>query len=99
MNENFHLIILSLLIVPLFGFYRLNNIQNNEKFIEVVIIQPNIDPNKKWDYSLREKTMNLMFSLYNDAVVMKPELIIFPETALPSYLRMETAVRKGCRKK
>ena len=45
------------------------------------------------------KTMNLMFSLYNDAVVMKPELIIFPETALPSYLRMETVVRKGCRKK
>ena len=99
LNKNFYIIILSLLIVPLFGLYRINNIQTNEKFIEVVIIQPNIDPNKKWDYSLREKTMNLMFSLYNDAVVMKPELIIFPETALPSYLRMETVVRKRLQKK
>ena len=58
LNKNFYIIILSLLIVPLFGLYRINNIQTNEKFIEVVIIQPNIDPNKKWDYNLREKTMN-----------------------------------------
>ena len=39
LNKNFYIIILSLLIVPLFGLYRINNIQTNEKSIEVVIIQ------------------------------------------------------------
>ena len=85
--------------IPLLGFYRLNKITPSDKSIEVVIVQPNIDPNKKWDYSLREQTMVLMDSLYNDAIAMKPDLIIFPETALPSYLKIETRIRKRLQKK
>ena len=85
--------------IPLLGFYRVNKIKPTDKSIEVVIVQPNIDPNKKWDYSLREQTMNLMDSLYKDAIAMKPDLIIFPETALPSYLKIETIIRKRLQKK
>ena len=76
-----------------------NKIVKKKKPFEVVIVQPNIDPNKKWDYSLREETMNLMDSLYEDAISMKPDLIIFPETALPSYLKIETRIRKRLQKK
>ena len=84
-----------LLILASFSvFIRVNKIQPTEKNIEVVIVQPNIDPNKKWDYSLREETMTLMDSLYENAISMKPDLIIFPETALPSYLKIETRIRK-----
>ena len=91
--------ILLIFAIPLLGFYRVSKIKPTDKNIEVVIVQPNIDPNKKWDYSLREETMTLMDSLYNDAISMKPDLIIFPETALPSYLKIETRIRKRLQKK
>ena len=45
------------------------------------------------------ETMDLMDSLYNDAISMKPDLIFFPETALPSYLKIETRIRKRLQKK
>ena len=95
----FRLFIFLVLTIPLLGFYRVNSIKPTDKSVEVVVIQPNIDPNKKWDYSLREQTMHLMDSLYEDAIALKPDLIIFPETALPSYLKIETSIRKKLQKK
>ena len=97
--KKYRLFILLIFTIPLIGFYRLNQIKPTDKSIEVVIVQPNIDPNKKWDYRLRKETMALMDSLYNDAIAMKPDLIIFPETALPSYLKIETRIRKRLQKK
>ena len=85
--------------IPLIGFYRVSKIQPTDKNIEVAVVQPNIDPNKKWDYSLRKETISLMDSLYNDAIAMRPDLIIFPETALPSYLKIETQIRKKLQRK
>ena len=85
--------------IPLIGFYRVSKIQPTDKNIEVAIVQPNIDPNEKWDYSLRKETISLMDSLYNDAIAMKSDLIIFPETALPSYLKIETQIRKKLQRK
>ena len=90
---NIKLFTLFLMVILIFGYFRMNNIVST-KSIDVVIIQPNIDPNKKWDYALRKQTMAVMDSLYEDAINLDPDLIIFPETALPSYLRIENNVRK-----
>ncbi len=104
-NENMflkvhiRLIISILIIIPIFGFYRMKNITPTNKSIDIAIIQPNIDPNKKWDYNLRKQTITFMDSLYNNAITMDPDLIIFPETALPSYLRIESRVRSNLQKK
>ena len=43
--------------------------------------------------------MAVMDSLYEDAINLDPNLIIFPETALPSYLRIENNVRKQLQQK
>ena len=99
LKVNIRSIIFMLLIIPIFGFYRMKNISPTNKSINVAIIQPNIDPNKKWDYNLRKQTISLMDSLYQDAINMAPDLIIFPETALPSYLRIEKRVRKKLQRK
>ena len=85
---NIRLIIFILIIIPIFGFYRMEK-SSPSKSIDIAIIQPNIDPNKKWDYNLRKQTITFMDSLYQDAINMGPDLIIFPETALPSYLRIK----------
>ncbi|MFL3007206.1 MAG: apolipoprotein N-acyltransferase [Candidatus Neomarinimicrobiota bacterium] len=99
LKVNFRLIIFTLIIIPVFGFYRMKNISSTDKNIDIAIIQPNIDPNEKWDYNLRKQTMGIMDSLYKDAIAMNPDLIIFPETALPSYLRIENSVRKRLQQK
>ena len=52
---NFRLIIFILITIPIFGFYRMENISPIRKSIDIAIIQPNIDPKKKWDYNLRKK--------------------------------------------
>ncbi|MFL3005215.1 MAG: apolipoprotein N-acyltransferase [Candidatus Neomarinimicrobiota bacterium] len=98
-KENIRLIISILIAIPIFGFYRMNNILPTSKSIDIAIIQPNIDPNKKWDYNLRKQTMAFMDSLYQNAINLGPDLIIFPETALPSYLRIENRIRKKLQRK
>ena len=40
-----------------------------------------------------------MDSLYQNAIDMNPDLIVFPETALPSYLRIENHVRNRLQRK
>ena len=99
LKVNLYLIIFTLIIIPIFGFYRMKKISSKNENIDIAIIQPNIDPNKKWDYNLRKQTMATMDSLYEDAITMNPDLIIFPETALPSYLRIENRVRKRLQQK
>ena len=93
-RENFRLIIFVFITIPIFGFYRMKNISPTSKSIDIAIIQPNIDPNKKWDNNLRAQTITFMDSLHQDAINMGPDLIVFPETALPSYLRIENRVRE-----
>lgn len=65
----------------------------DETSINVAIIQPNIDPNEKWDYSSRAETIKYMDSLHTIAISLNPDVIIFPETALPAYLRLNNLVR------
>ena len=62
--------------------------------LHVAVIQPNIDPNEKWDNSNRSQTLSLMDSLHNEAIGLKPNIILFPETALPTYLRINNRIRK-----
>ena len=63
------------------------------------MIQPNIDPNEKWDNNNRTQTLNLMDSLYNEAIILEPDIILFPETALPTYLRINNRIRKQLQNK
>ena len=99
LKANISIIICVLIIIPLYGFFRMENISPTGKGIDIAIIQPNIDPNKKWDYKQRNQTISLMDSLYEKAISMNPDLIIFPETALPSYLRIENRIRNKLQQK
>ena len=56
------------------------------KKITVGIIQPNLNPWKKWDAGSLDKQIDLYFSLSRKALKEGAQLLVFPETALPVYL-------------
>ena len=67
--------------------------------LNIAVIQPNIDPNEKWDRANRDVTLEFMDSLYNVAINMNPDIILFPETALPTYLRLNNKVKNKIQSK
>tara|TARA_B100000003_G_scaffold70000_1_gene62734 strand:+ start:2252 stop:3760 length:1509 start_codon:yes stop_codon:yes gene_type:complete len=85
-----------LLLINTIGLFRLNMEldQNNNTELDIAVIQPNLNPNEKWDRSTRELTLNLMDSLHQLAIGLNPDIILFPETALPAYLRLNNSIRK-----
>ena len=74
-----------LLLVNTVGLIRLNMEldQNNNTELDIAVIQPNLNPNEKWDRSTRELTLNIMDSLHQLAIGLNPDIILFPETACP----------------
>lgn len=58
------------------------------------LIQGNIDQNVKWDPAMQERTVRRYLELSADALAAtpRPDLLIWPETAMPfDYLRAKTA--------
>jgi len=76
------------------GSARMNHLGEYNKTVSIGVIQPNIDPNKKWDRSSREKTIATMDSLHQVAIGLNPDLILWPEAALPIYLRINSHHKK-----
>jgi len=95
---SFFILILFLGLI-LSGLGRMKLDQFKSRDIDIAIIQPNIDPNKKWDYSNRQHTIMFMDSLYDVAISLQPDFILFPETALPSYLRLNNRIRSQLQRK
>tara|TARA_Y100000588_G_scaffold390847_1_gene497533 strand:+ start:16800 stop:18299 length:1500 start_codon:yes stop_codon:yes gene_type:complete len=85
----------------IFGLMKINSIENIplNNSIQVAITQPNVDPNEKWERNNRESTFNLMHMLLDEAINMNPDLILWPETALPSYLRLSSSDRRPIQEK
>ena len=66
-----------------------------DKKINVSIVQPNIDPNLKWEQNFRDRIFNTMDSLHNEAIILDPDFILWPEAALPTYLRINYSKRRS----
>ena len=57
------------------------------KKIKISLIQGNRDPNAKWEGDIYEDNYSIYENLTKEELTEKPDLIIWPETALPFYLR------------
>jgi apolipoprotein N-acyltransferase len=75
--------VLLLIIIPiLLSLFLYSNYTEKAKPIEVVILQPNIDPyNVKFTASLDEQ-LNTMYDMIDKVITPKTEIIIAPETAI-----------------
>ncbi|NTW56694.1 MAG: apolipoprotein N-acyltransferase [Chlorobiaceae bacterium] len=62
-----------------------------DKRIRVTLVQPNIDPSKKWERTNSTEIMERYFRMTDSAVrENRPELVIWPETAIPFYILDDT---------
>lgn len=83
------------------GSWRLNAIDiiSETSQFKVAVIQPNVDPVQKWDESYKNKLVTLMDSLTNEAMIKEPDFVLWPESALPAYLRISRNYRYPIRQK
>ena len=57
--------------------------------LKVTIVQQNVDPFAKWDFEKFPIIMNRLFNLTDHSVANeKPDLLVWPETAIPYYILM-----------
>ncbi|MCW8850382.1 MAG: apolipoprotein N-acyltransferase, partial [Melioribacteraceae bacterium] len=78
---------LLIIILPvLYGAVQLSSDSQSDEKITVGLIQPNLNPNKKWEIGNIDEQVEMYIGLTKDAVKKGAELIIWPETALPVYL-------------
>jgi apolipoprotein N-acyltransferase len=57
--------------------------------VRVAVIQPNIPGEIKWDARYKSESFDALTELSREAAAQEPDLIVWPETAAPSYLRNE----------
>jgi apolipoprotein N-acyltransferase len=61
--------------------------------LRVALVQPNIASDEKWDPAKQDSVVATIYRLHREAATSdpRPDLIVWPETALPFYLRLEPA--------
>jgi apolipoprotein N-acyltransferase len=60
-----------------------------ERTVRVAVIQPNIEAKKKWDSRFKDTSFDVLGELTRAVAGEDPDLVVWPETAAPSYLLHE----------
>ena len=93
LKRNLFLIILLLITWFGFGIYRLNTIPLHETKTDISIIQVSVPQNKKWEASYLDSTLILYDKYSKIAAKNNSSLIIWPESAIPAYVKRQTKFR------
>ena len=83
------ILMLVFLVPTLVGLIRMRSYPSDpdRPSAQIGWIQPNVDPNQKWGRKLFDRNMQQLLDM-TDAVTAEPcDLVIWPETATPTYLR------------
>jgi len=59
--------------------------------INVSLIQPNIEQDQKWSRSYRDTTFQILEALSSQSLSSNPDIIVWPETAVPAYVKHDAA--------
>ncbi|NLB34202.1 MAG: apolipoprotein N-acyltransferase [Elusimicrobia bacterium] len=80
--------LLATTIVSIYGFYKISN-TDEEGDYKAAILQGNISQYLKWDSEQEGETLRIYRDLAIQAAEEKPDLIVLPETVLPSALEVD----------
>ncbi len=93
--------ILTSLLIGFILLYGYNNLKEKAdsnskgKELRAVIVQGNIDQSLKWDSDFQEETLSIYKKLSLESADFKPQLIIWPETALPYFFQDTSHLSKA----
>ncbi|MGW8179003.1 MAG: apolipoprotein N-acyltransferase [bacterium] len=79
-----------------YGMHRLREKLPDRKIIAAVV-QGNIEQDKKWDPSYQSAVLSTYLSLTRSVHAESPDLIIWPETAVPFYFGSDTELSQKLR--
>ncbi len=82
-------VVLWFLVPLLFGLNVLRTGKAPQKTVTIALVQGNVDPFEKWEEGGTDKNLSLYEDMTRQAIQQHPDLIVWPETALPFYLRAE----------
>lgn len=78
---------LILFVLPIiYGGFLVGESPTSNKKVKVGVIQPNLNPWKKWEAGNISQQLDLYLELSRKEIEKGAELLIWPETALPVYL-------------
>jgi len=84
---------IALLFTLTYGHLRLQKPEEGKR-MKVGVIQGNIEQGLKWDPTRRKEAFEVHKKLTKGAALSSPDLIVWPETALPFYLRAEVTLQR-----
>jgi apolipoprotein N-acyltransferase len=98
-SARLEIILTSLLIglMLIYGFHRVKvkaEMSSYGQRIRLVIVQGNIDQSIKWNPEFQERTVALYTRLSVESGDLRPDLIIWPETAVPFYFQNNSPLSK-----
>lgn len=77
-------------LVMVYGFHTLSQPRPAKTIpLTVAVLQGNVDQYKKWDRAYVEEILSTYTDLSVQAASRRPDLIVWPETAVPGYLLSE----------
>ncbi|MEA1875125.1 MAG: apolipoprotein N-acyltransferase [Bacteroidota bacterium] len=89
--RNYVIVTSAFLIVPiLISVIQFANYEEQGETYDIVVLQPNIDPYKKFKSSTTEQ-LHQMLALSDRVMDDSVDYLVFPETALPLYLDADSA--------
>ncbi len=79
-----------------FGLWTLQQTQSAQgNSVKALIIQGNIDQNRKWDPAYQQATLQTYLDLSRKGLAAhEPDLLLWPETAMPFYLQESTKLSR-----
>jgi len=80
------------------SFTESRNFQDEDSQVRIALLQGNIDQYMKWDKNYEQLIKDTYGELVNMASKENPQLIVWPETALPGYFKRERELQKWVEK-
>jgi apolipoprotein N-acyltransferase len=84
------------LAVPLYGAVRLHQLERESAqwpTFRAAAIQPNVPQGVKWDDAFEAETMRRLETMTERSLQQDPQLVVWPESAIPGYLRYDPTIR------
>lgn len=90
------LLVLFIILPYIYGFFTIRKIEKTEQGAKIAtgLIQPNVDPNEKWNTASIRSNIELLYAL-SDSILSDHDLdlLVWPETAVPAYVRYRRWIR------